>query len=60
MPPHVLFFLLLSLSLVLFFCSSVYLVLVGAGVGVCNLNNGFEVLLLFCSETLEPQVHALE
>ena len=32
----------------------------GVRVGVCKLNNGCEVLLLFCREILEPHMHALE
>ena len=32
----------------------------GVRVGVCKLNNGCEMLLLFCREILEPHMHALE
>ena len=53
-----LFLLLLMFLIHLLVC--VLVLVVGVGVGVCTLNNGCELLLMCCRETLEPLMHWLE
>ena len=38
----------------------VLVIVVGVGVGACKLNDGCELLLMCCRETLEPRMHELE